>query len=315
MRTAVTESRDDATDRSLPAFIGRYPDAALGFVGALAVTVGTYGLADVPRNNSTLADLGLGPMTYGHGKTLSGLVFWLGVTLMVWAWVRIGRTPRAMSTRATVTTVLAWAAPLMLAIPVYSRDVYAYLGQAMVLADGFDPYQDGPAHVPGPIVDSMAQIWAPTTSPYSPAFMLLARGVVAVTGQNVFAGVIAFRIVLLPGLLLALWAVPKIAAHFGASRRRGLWLATLNPMLLIHLVGGPHAELLLMGVLAAGVALVLDGRHALGLLVLGCAGSLKVTAFIAVPFVVWIWIAHLRRERVVSMRDGAGVFAATAAIP
>jgi alpha-1,6-mannosyltransferase len=315
MTTAATDNSVDSSGGSLKAFVGRYPDSVMGFAGAFAVTIGTYGLADVPRNDATLADLGLAPMTYGHGKTLSGVVFWLGVTLMIWAWVRIGRAPHAMSLRATVTTVLAWAAPLMLAIPVYSRDVYAYLGQAMVLADGFDPYQDGPAHGPGPIVDSMAQIWAPTTSPYSPAFMLLARGVVAVTGQNVFAGVIAFRIVLLPGLLLALWAVPKIAAHFGASRRRGLWLAVLNPMLLIHLVGGPHAELLLMGVLAAGVALVLDGRHILGLLVLGCAGSLKVTAFIAVPFVVWIWIDHLRRERAVSVRDGVGVFAATAAIP
>ncbi|WP_372477232.1 polyprenol phosphomannose-dependent alpha 1,6 mannosyltransferase MptB [Gordonia liuliyuniae] len=293
----------------------RYPDSALGLLGSVAVTVGTYGLADIPRNDATLADLGLAPMAYGHGKTLSGIVFWLGVTLMVMAWVRIGRDREAMSLRATSATVLVWAAPLVFAIPVFSRDVYAYLGQAAVLADGFDPYNDGPAHVPGPILDSMAQIWAPTTSPYSPAFMLLARGVVAVTGENVFAGVMAFRIVLLPGLLLALWAVPRIAAHFGASRRSGLWLALLNPLLLIHLVGGPHGEMLLMGVLAAGAALVLSGRHAAGLVVLGLAVSLKVTAGVVVPFVVWIWLDHLRRERTVTARDRIGVFAATAAIP
>lgn len=295
--------------------VQRYPDAALGLLGSVAVTVGTYGLADVPRNDATLEDLGLAPMSYGHGKTLSGIAFWLGITLMVMAWVRIGRDRDAMSVRATSLTVLAWAAPLVFAIPVYSRDVYAYLGQAAVLADGFDPYNDGPAHVPGPVVDSMAQIWAPTTSPYSPAFMLLARGVVAVTGQNVFAGVMVFRIVLLPGLLLALWAVPRIAAHFGASRRSGIWLALLNPLLLIHLVGGPHGEMLLMGVLAAGTALVLRGRHATGLLLLGVAVSLKVTAGVMVPFVVWIWLDHLRRERRVTVRDRIGVFAATAAIP
>ncbi|MCF8589303.1 polyprenol phosphomannose-dependent alpha 1,6 mannosyltransferase MptB [Gordonia sp. HY366] len=300
---------------SVSDLLRRYPDSALGLLGSVAVTVGTYGLADIPRNDATLEDLGLAPMAYGHGKTLSGIVFWLGVTLMVMAWVRIGRDREAMSLRATSATVLVWAAPLVFAIPVFSRDVYAYLGQAAVLADGFDPYNDGPAHVPGPIVDSMAQIWAPTTSPYSPAFMLLARGVVAVTGENVFAGVMAFRIVLLPGLLLALWAVPRIATHFGASRRSGLWLALLNPLLLIHLVGGPHGEMLLMGVLAAGAALVLGGRHAAGLVVLGLAVSLKVTAGVVVPFVVWIWLDHLRRERTVTARDRIGVFAATAAIP
>lgn len=293
----------------------RYPDAVLGFVGSVAVTVGTYGLADVPRNDATLEHLGLVPMSYGHGKTLSGIVFWLGITAMVLAWVRIGRDREAMSLRATTATVLAWAAPLVFAIPVFSRDVYAYLGQAAALAAGFDPYNDGPAHVPGPIVDSMAQIWAPTTSPYNPAFMLLARGVVAVTGENVFAGVMVFRLVLLPGLLLALWAVPRIAEHFGASRRSGVWFALLNPLLLIHLVGGPHGEMLLMGVTAAGIVLVLNGRHASGLAVLGLAVSLKVTAGVMVPFVVWIWLDHLRREREVTLRDRVGVFAATAAIP
>ncbi|WP_132991569.1 polyprenol phosphomannose-dependent alpha 1,6 mannosyltransferase MptB [Gordonia zhaorongruii] len=295
--------------------IRRYPNAVLGFIGSLGVMAGSYGLADVPRNDSTLADAGLAPMTYGHGKTLAGIAFWLGVALMVIAWVRIGRDHRAMTLRATSATALAWAAPLMFAVPTFSRDVYAYLGQATVLADGFDPYQDGPAHVPGPVLDSMAQIWAPTTSPYSPAFMLLARGVVGVTGENVFAGVMAFRVVLLPGLLLALWAVPRIAAHFGASRRLGVWLAVLNPMLLIHLVGGPHSELLLMGVLAAGIALALGRRHVWGLVVLGVAAALKVTAGVAVPFVLWIWLAHLRRDREVTARDRIGMFAATAAIP
>ncbi|WFN91383.1 alpha-(1-_6)-mannopyranosyltransferase A [Gordonia sp. PS3] len=302
----------------------RYPDACLGFLGVLLVVAGSYGLSDVPRNDATLADLGLAPMTYGHGKTLSGFAFWTGIALMVIAWVRIGRSPERMSLRATMATVGAWTAPLMFAVPTFSRDVYAYLGQASVLMHGFDPYTDGPAHRPGPIVDSMAQIWAPTTSPYSPGFMLLLRGIVGITGDNVFAGVFAIRVALLPGLLLTMWAVPRIAAHFGASRRLGLWLVLVNPMLLIHLVGGPHLELLMMGFLAAGVALALEGRHVAGLAVLGLAISVKVTAGIAIPFVMWIWLDHLRKRRaadpaaptpLIAWRDRVAIFVATGAIP
>lgn len=319
----TTQTRTRSTRNPLR----RWPDACLGLLGALLVTAGSYGLSDVPRLDSTLPDLGLAPMTYGHGKTLSGFAFWTGVALMVIAWVRIGRNPERMSLRATMGTVIAWTAPLMVAIPTFSRDVYAYLGQASVFMHGFDPYTDGPAHVPGPIVDSMAQIWAPTTSPYSPGFMLLLRGVVEVTGDNVFAGVILIRVALLPGLALTMWAVPRIAAHFGASRRQGLWLVLVNPMLLIHLVGGPHLELLMMGFLAAGVALVLTGRHVAGLVVLGLAISVKITAGIAIPFVLWIWLDHLRTRRtaergadgadrsLISRRDRIGLFAATAAIP
>lgn len=296
-----------------------HPDAVLGFVGALALSVGTYGLGDIPRNDGTLAGLGLAPMSYGHGKTLSWLVFWGGAALMVIAWVRIGRAlaggAGGLSVRATRWTVCAWAAPMVFAIPVFSRDVYAYLGQAMVLAQGFDPYYDGPAHHPGPLVDSMAQIWAPTTSPYSPAFMLLARGVVAVTGESVFGGVLLMRVVLLAGPALCLWALPRLAARFGASRRMALWLVLLNPMLLAHLVAGPHLELLMMGFLAAGVALAVTGRPVWGLVLLGVAASIKITAAIAVPFVVWIWLDQLRRQRAVSAKERVGVFAATALIP
>ena len=48
-----------ARDNGVVTALRSHPDAVLGFVGALAVTVGTYGLADVPRNDSTLGDLGL----------------------------------------------------------------------------------------------------------------------------------------------------------------------------------------------------------------------------------------------------------------
>ncbi|GAC55859.1 mannosyltransferase MptA [Gordonia hirsuta DSM 44140 = NBRC 16056] len=296
-----------------------HPDAVLGFFGALLFTVGTYGLADIPRNDSALSDLGLAPLTYGHGKTLAWLIFWCGAALMVIAWVRIGRAlyqrTCTLDLRGARWTVIAWAAPMVVAIPVFSRDVYAYLGQAMLLAQGFDPYHDGPAHHPGPIVDSMAQIWAPTTSPYSPAFLLIVRGVVGVAGENVWLGVLLMRLVLLIGLILCLWALPVLAARFGASTRTALWLVLLNPMLLGHLVAGAHLELLMMGLLAAGIAVAVTGRPAGGLVILGLAASIKITAAIAVPFVVWIWLDQLRRQRLVRPAERIGVFAATAVIP
>lgn len=317
--------------------LARHPDALLGFLGALMLSIGTYGLADIPRNDATLADLGLAPMSYGHGKSLSWLVFWGGAALLVIAWVRIGRALAAgtadLDLRGVRLTVCAWAAPMVFAIPVFSRDVYAYLGQATVLAHGFDPYYDGPAHHPGPIVDSMAQIWAPTTSPYSPAFLLLARGVVGVTGENVFAGVLVMRLVLLIGLALSLWALPALAHRFGASGRQALWLVLLNPMLLAHLVAGAHLELLMMGFLAAGMAVAVARRPIVlgplpavpapvyGLLLLGVAASIKITAAIAIPFVVWIWLDDLRARRAAAggaplgPRAVLGVFAATALIP
>lgn len=295
----------------------------LGLVGSILVAFGGFGVADIPRNHPLLQDLGLTWITYGHGKSLFGIMFWAGIAGMVIAWVRLGRTITAAagtddprpSVRALRWWVLAWAAPLAVTVPLYSRDVYAYLGQGAVFRAGFDPYTDGPAHYPGPLLDSMAQVWASTTAPYGPAFMGLIRGVAEVTGDHAILGVLAFRLVLLPGLVLALWAVPRLTRHFGASPRTGLWLVLFNPMVLIHLVGGSHVELLMMGILVAGVVLVVTGRHPAGMLLLGLAVSIKVTAGIAIPFMLWVWLSHIRAERPVRRRDVAGVAAAVAGIP
>lgn len=303
-----------------------FAELALGCIGSVLVCLGAFGVGDIPRNSTVLTDLGLTWMTYGHGKTLFGTVFWLGVATMEIAWVRLGRrigggrtAPDATSENAPSVSVLrwgvlAWAAPLLISVPIYSRDVYAYLGQGAVFGAGFNPYADGPAHHPGPLLDSMAQVWASTTAPYGPAFMGLTRVVTEVTGDHPITGVLAMRLVLLPGLLLSLWAIPRLADHFGASPQAGLWLALFNPMVLIHLVAGTHVELLMLGLLVAGVTLAVIGRHVAGLGVLGVAVSIKVTAGVAIPFILWIWLSHIRARRPVRPRDVVGVFAAIVGI-
>lgn len=289
-----------------------------GAVGSLLVALGSYGVGDIPRNNTWLQDAGLAWVTYGHGRSVASLLFWAGVAVMVCAWIVLGRPIRLGTGALPGMTalrwwVVAWVTPLLFAVPVYSRDVYAYLAQASLVSHGFNPYADGPVNNPGPLLDSMAQVWATTTAPYGPAFMLIARGVVAVTGDNPVAGVAMMRLVMLPGVALAVWAVPLLAKHFPGRRRdpaaAGMWLVLFNPMILIHTVGGPHVEMLLMGVLAAGLLLVVRGAHVPGVVVLAVATGIKITAGVALPFVVWIWLDHIRSRRAVRPRDVAGVFA------
>ncbi|HEY9314174.1 alpha-(1-_6)-mannopyranosyltransferase A [Williamsia sp.] len=286
----------------------------LGFIGSLLITIGSFGVGDIPRNNTSLQAMNLSWMYYGHGKTLSTIAFWLGVALMVIAWVRLGRSLNAPDTTHTPASVIGWAsmawtAPMMIAIPLYSRDVYAYLAQGALLRDGFNPYSDGPVVNPGPLLDSMAQVWTTTTAPYGPGFMTITRLVTTVTGDSAVAGVLVMRLALLPGLVLTLWALPRLARRFGTDPSKALWLVALNPMVLIHLVGGPHVELLMMGVLIAGVTLAVEGRHVAGTSVLALAAAIKITAGVAIPFVLWIWLAHIRAERPVRTGDVVRVLA------
>ncbi|WP_449373168.1 polyprenol phosphomannose-dependent alpha 1,6 mannosyltransferase MptB [Arthrobacter psychrolactophilus] len=61
-------------------------------------------------------------------------------------WLRLGQRlanwgPGAL--KAVVWAVVAWGAPLLIAVPIFSRDVYAYTGQGRLMAEGLDPYSDG----------------------------------------------------------------------------------------------------------------------------------------------------------------------------
>ena len=42
-----------------------------------------------------------------------------------------------------IATTGFWLAPLLLSVPVFSRDTYSYLAQGALLRDGFDPYLVG----------------------------------------------------------------------------------------------------------------------------------------------------------------------------
>jgi alpha-1,6-mannosyltransferase len=185
----------------------------------------------------------------------------------------------------------------LLSVPVFSRDTYSYLAQGALLRDGFDPYAVGPVANPNALLDNVSPIWTITTAPYGPAFILIAKLVTMVVGNHVIIGTMLLRLCMLPGLALLIWAAPRLAHHLGTDGPTALWTCVLNPLVLIHLMGGVHNEMLMVGLMTAGIALTFQGRNVAGITVLTVAIAVKATAGIALPFLVWVWTRHLRERR------------------
>ncbi|GAA4390531.1 alpha-(1-_6)-mannopyranosyltransferase A [Tsukamurella soli] len=270
-----------------------------GCLGAVLTTLGSFGAAAVRVHDVALEDAHLSWLRFGHGLMLSSIAFWIGIALLVLSWVRLGRC--TLDGRVSLAqlrwTLVVWVVPLLFAVPLYSRDAYSYLAQGALLRDGFDPYHVGPVVDPNPILDDVSGIWTTTTAPYGPAFIMLARLVTQLCGDDVMTGTMALRLVMLPGLLLLAWAVPALARRMGARPEVAMWFAVLNPLLVVHLVGGVHNELLMVGLMLTGIVLVLDRKHVAGVAVLAVAVAIKGTAGIALPFVVWMWLHHVRADR------------------
>ncbi len=198
-------------------------------------------------------------------QTVSLTMTTTGAVMMALAWLMLGRFalgPRRMTRSQLDRTLLLWMLPLLIAPPMYSKDVYSYLAQSEIARNGLDPYRVGPA--PGLGLDhvftsSVPSLWRETPAPYGPLFLWIGEGISALTGQNIVAAVLCHRVVVLIGVGLIVWAVPRLARRCGVAEVTALWLGAANPLLLMHLVAGIHNEALMLGLMLTGTELALRG--------------------------------------------------------
>ncbi len=272
--------------------------ALLGFAGAILIALGGLGAGSTRQHDPLLESMHLSWFRFGHGLVLSSILLWTGVALMLVAWLALGR--RVVDRTATDYTMVAttgfWLAPLLLSVPVFSRDTYSYLAQGALLRDGLDPYLVGPVDNPNSLLDNVSPIWTTTTAPYGPAFILVAKFVTMIVGDHVVQGTMLLRLCMLPGLVMLIWAAPRVARHVGANSAAALWICVLNPLVIIHLMGGVHNEMLMVGLMMAAIALTFERHPIAGVSVIALAVAVKATAGLALPFMVWVWMRQLRER-------------------
>jgi hypothetical protein len=83
-----------------------------------------------------------------------------------------------------------------------------------------------------------------------------------------------------------------------------LALALLSPLTLLHLVSAGHNDAIMVGLLAAGVALASSGRPFAGIVLCTMAAAVKLPAAVAIVFIVWGMVRDLP-----SVRDRAAALA------
>jgi alpha-1,6-mannosyltransferase len=278
--------------------------AAVGLAGALLVAYAA------PR---ALADPVVGWWYMPgapSGRHHSVVLVYIGMAVLSGAWLALGR---ALPSRRTLTAIGAlWILPLALAPPLFSRDVYSYLAQGLILHLGHSPYHTAPAALAGlghqHVLDAVSPFWRHTTAPYGPLFLGLLSLVAAAVGNHLVAGVLLTRLLELAGAALLAIYVPRLARSMGSDGRRALWLVLLSPLVTLELVSAGHNDLLMVGLLAAGVAYALNGRPLVGVAICALAATVKVPALAGAAFIAVAW----GREE---LGSGAQVrFMATAAL-
>ncbi|MFD5718849.1 polyprenol phosphomannose-dependent alpha 1,6 mannosyltransferase MptB [Streptomyces sp. NPDC127036] len=254
---------------------------ALGLAGTAFLALGGETAGALPAHDF------LAP---GSVQAVLGLVgVYFGVVLLIAAWVLLGgvvRGPEPPTPRSLLLVLAVWAAPLLLAPPLFSRDVYSYLAQGAMVDAHIDVYAYGPAQLGGPLADEVAPVWQQTATPYGPVFLVVASVLSALTRGQLPAGLLGMRLIALLGVALMAAALPRLARHSGADPAAALWLGALNPLVLLHLVAGAHNDAIMLGLLGVGLVAARGRWPVLGVVLITLAALVKAPAALGLVAVV-----------------------------
>ncbi len=274
----------------------RRPHVAIvqGFVGSMMMWAGSLGVgwlslasAEI-RRNPVIIWLRFEP----EGAVLSVAVLALGGMLLVRSWLRLGQRLEGWGPGSQIMVlraIVAWGAPMCFTLPLFSRDVFAYIAQGQVMVAGLNPYKDGYSQISNYLQIGADDLWAQSPTPYGPVFLWIEELVVRITGGEPDYSIILFRAVALLGVALCIYVVPKLAVLHGVNPHKALWLTAANPLFLTNFIASIHNDALMMGLALAGLYLVATHRAVWGIVLVTLSVAVKPITLIFLPFLGLMW--------------------------
>lgn len=299
-----------------------------GALGSVLVLIGGLVTQVLPGSSPVMSLPLLADLRAAQPARLVGLaVVVAGLALLGSAWLRLtvrvrpddGR-PVAVRLQSVHLATAVWSAPLLVAPPLFSRDGWSYAAQGALTHDGLSPYIWTPSIFEGQIREAVDPIWLHTRTPYGPLPLMWGSWLAALT-DDPWLMVIGYRLLGVLGLVLLAWAVPRLARRGGQDPARASAIVLAGPLTVVHGIGGVHNDLLMAGLMAAALAVAVDGRWASGAALAGAAAAVKVpggavaigVALVSLPLLVALW-PRLRRLVTVGLVAAAVVVAWGAAI-
>ncbi|HEX3359738.1 MAG TPA: polyprenol phosphomannose-dependent alpha 1,6 mannosyltransferase MptB [Solirubrobacterales bacterium] len=176
-----------------------------------------------------------------------------------------------------VVAVVAFAcAPVLLSHDAFSYVDYARLG----VKHGLDPYVNAPEAAPTD--PAFAHVtWTETPSAYGPLFTIATY---PLAWLPVWAAIAVLKAVAAISVLGLAWVVSRLAAWRGVDESQAAAFVALNPLVLVHVVGGAHNDGLAMFLAMLGVAALVIRREASSGAFLVASAAIKSSSLFVAPF-------------------------------
>jgi alpha-1,6-mannosyltransferase len=233
------------------------------------------------------------------------LAYYVGLATLALAWLQLGRLTlggaAGTGVREQRWIAFAWLTPIVFATPIGSRDLWAYAAQGQLVNHHLNPYVLGPAALPGAFATEVSSRWVDTPAPYGPLWLGIGH-LVAATISSPWLTTMVLRLLAVAGIALAAWALPTLATRAGGRADLAIWTVVANPLFLVLGVGGGHNDLLMIGLMLAGLRVATGPGSAgrtlgLGTLLVTAAVAIKSPAVVALAFLVPLWLHHAPSAR------------------
>ena len=230
-----------------------------------------------------------------------------GLVLLLRVWMRLAEVVKLHAgapDRALYLIVALWSIPMLVAPPLFSRDVYSYAAQGEMTAHGISPYIMGPFSLgSSPFVDPVDPLWGNTPAPYGPLFLHLDGLIVRATHHHQLLSTVALRFLEMAAVALLAFALPRLARSIGRDGGEAIVLGALNPLVILTLIGGAHNDALMVALLVAGLMFATRRRLWLALIFCSLAAAIKAPAALGLVYVAWTWMAPGANEHVARVRE------------
>jgi alpha-1,6-mannosyltransferase len=223
----------------------------------------------------------LGPFGDGLGVEPPAYLALLLVAIGLWALLVAALARAELPPRRLIGAIAAAIALFALAPPLLSLDLFSYLSYARLAAEGLNPYEAAPADLPGDPAAERVDDFRGAVSVYGPLFTLLTLPL-GLTGAGL--GLWALKALAAAWLAAIVALTIRIAGVRGVPALPAAAFVGLNPMVLVHIVGGGHNDGAMVALALAGVLAVLTARPAAAGLAFVAAAATKATGGLLLPF-------------------------------
>jgi len=240
-----------------------------------------------------------------------------GLLLLMRVWLRLAEVMKlhaGVELKRLWWMLALWSVPMIVAPPLFSRDVFSYAAQGEMTSYHISPYLYGPSTLGGgPFVPPVDQLWGNSPAPYGPFFLFLDGSINKLAQHHVLLTVLGLRLLEVIAVAMIGYGVAILAKGLGRDPGEAFVLSVMNPLVLLTLIGGAHNDAIMAGFLVVGLGLAVQRHPVWALFFCSVATAIKAPAAMGLAFVAWNWLGPKAtlRQKVRPFLVGALVAGAT----